>query len=154
PVFPAAWDQLARSEFRLGDTANAEKHWLRALQVKPDMVEAKLGLSFLHMERRQFQRARELIEQALRLNPVYAGAPARVNLTQLYLNLGRTEHALAVAKQLIKEDPDNTRARCMLARGFIQLDRWGEARDVLGEIDEHTVDPTSLPFYTLAKAEL
>jgi len=154
PVFPAGWDQLARCEFRLGDTTSAEKHWLRALQVKPDMVEAKLGLSFLQMERRQFQRARELIEQALRLNPVYAGAPARVNLTQLYLNLGRTGDAMELAARLAKEDPGNTRARCLLARAYLQLDQAGEAREVFGDIAEHSVDSTSLPFYTLVKAEL
>lgn len=154
PAFAAAWDQLARCEFRLGNPAAAEKYWLRALQMKPDMVEAKLGLSFLCIERRQFDQARALIEQSMRLNPVYAAAAARINLAQLYMNLGRTQDAIAVAQRLLKEEPDSARASCMLARGHLQLGEIEQARAVLGAVSESTVDPPSMPFLTLVKSEL
>jgi Flp pilus assembly protein TadD len=152
PTFAAAWDQLARSEFRLGASAAAERHWRKALGLKPDLAEAKLGLSFLYMQRRQFDKARPLVEQTIRLYPTHV--PARVNLACLYLYTGRTTNAVALAERLLSEEPDNLRVRCVLAQGYLRLGRIEQAERTMAAQDRQAVEPTSRPFYHLVKAEI
>ncbi len=91
PWFPSAWDQLARSEYRQGKLDAAGEHWKRALACKPDLVEAKVGLSQICLRKGDIKRARQLLEQSVRLAPRYA--PALINLAQLYLVIGEYNEA-------------------------------------------------------------
>lgn len=152
PTFAAAWDQLARCEFRLGENQAAEIHWRKALALKPDLAEAKLGLSFLYMQRRQFGQARELIEQTVRLYPSHL--PARVNLACLYLYTGRTTEGVALGERLLAEEPDNLRVRCVLAQGYLRLGRLEQAANTMAAQDRRALEPTSRPFYNLVTAEI
>lgn len=82
PVFAIAWDQLARSEFRTGKLQEAEQHWMCALKYRPDLIESKIGLSNIYMRRGEYERAKEILEHCLRLQPYHDAA--RLNLQVLH----------------------------------------------------------------------
>lgn len=100
PWFPPAWDQLARSEYRQGKLDAAGEHWKRALACKPDLVEAKVGLSQIFMRKGDIKSARRLLQQAIRLAPRYA--PALMNLAQLYIvtsEFNEADRLIALVKE-------------------------------------------------------
>ena len=108
PTFAPGWDQLARTEFRSGDTAEAEEHWHRALQMKPDFVEAKIGMSNIYMRRGELQKARELLDQCARLVP--HNCAIYLNQAELYSKLGEIPRANIVLEIVEREgysDPDS-----------------------------------------------
>ena len=70
PTFAAGWNNLGNTEFQMGDFVLAEKHWKRSLLYKPDFVEAKISLSYLYLQNREFSKAGEFIDSALKLAPM------------------------------------------------------------------------------------
>lgn len=152
PFFAPAFDQLARSEFRLGRTAEAEEHWLRALARKPDMVESKLGLSNIYMQRRQFAKARKLLEQSIRLAPRYTAA--YMNLAELNLRLGRYPEAAKLAGMVLKQNEADARANGLLAQALLKLGDANEAAMVLEDARMRDGKVSSFPFVRLVSGEI
>lgn len=107
-TFAAAWDQLARSEFRRGDSLKAEQHWQRALQMKPDLVEAKVGLSNILMSRGEYKQAESLLEQCAQLAP--HNFAVYLNQAVLYQKLGQIDNSRELLSTVLHEasnDPDS-----------------------------------------------
>jgi len=100
-TFAAAWDQLARSEFRNGDSKQAEQHWQRALQMKPDLVEAKVGLSNILMSRGDFKKAELLLEQCAQLAP--HNCAVYLNQAVLFQKMGQIEKTKNLLKTICHE---------------------------------------------------
>lgn len=123
PTFAAGWDQLARSEFRTGQILEAENHWHRALQMKPDFVEAKIGMSNIYMIRGEFDKAKRLLDQCARLVP--HNCAIYLNQAELYTKLGQTARANQVLEIVEREgssDPESLAraAKIYFDRGNIQ----------------------------------
>lgn len=151
-TFAAAWDRLARSEYRQGRVQPAFEHWQKALVMKPDFVEAKIALSNIYVQHRDFARGKQLLEQAIRLAPHHA--PAYVNLADLYVRLGDYERAEQLASSILKKDPTNDKARCLIVRTKVRLGETQAARRVMDEDPARAAQLRSHPFCLLVLAEL
>ncbi len=152
PFFAPAWDQLARSEFRQGKTEEAEAHWLKALSRKPDMVESKLGLSNIYMQRRQFDKARRLLEQSIRLAPRYTAA--YLNLAELNLRLGRYPEAIKLSSMVLSQSEADPRAYGLLAQAILKLGDVNQAAMLLEEAREQDKKVSKFPFVRLVAGEI
>jgi hypothetical protein len=97
-AFAPDWDGLARSEYRIYKKGLAEEHWERALRVKPDYVEAKIGLATLLVQRRQWGAAEKLLRKAIQLSPT--NVAAHMNLADLYIRTGQFIDAKSILKQV------------------------------------------------------
>jgi tetratricopeptide (TPR) repeat protein len=91
PTYAMGWDQLARAEYRAGDVAEAENHWHRALFMKPDLLDAKLGLSSILISQGEFAQAKKLLTQCARLLP--HNCNIYLNLAEVYSKLGENGEA-------------------------------------------------------------
>jgi tetratricopeptide (TPR) repeat protein len=136
PTFAAAWNNLGNAEFVLGDFKNAETHWQRAVFYKPDFVEAKISLAYFALQKRDFPKAKDLIDTALMLDPLNAaGLTMRADYA---LRLGHVHNAINDARQVIADDPkrsgDNRfTAACIFAQGRLRQGNVFEADKILRE---------------------
>ncbi|MCA9805198.1 MAG: tetratricopeptide repeat protein, partial [Cyanobacteria bacterium HKST-UBA02] len=106
PNFAPAWHGLAGAEFSLGDFAQAREHWETALRWKPDYVEAKVSLAYLCVQQRQFERARELLDKALHLDPF--NNAALLNQADLNLRSGHIRQAVRDARLVLSRSSGPT----------------------------------------------
>lgn len=137
PVFAPAWDQLARCEYRMYRHRDAEAHWNKALQMKPDYVESKIGLATLHMLRREYPQARTLLKKAVALSPT--NLAAYMSLADLYIRELQYTAAIDILEQVVKHQEVNERARGLLARAYLRSGRIADAEHQL-RINDHMHD--------------
>jgi hypothetical protein len=105
PTFAIGWDQLARAEYRSGDVESAEKHWHRALFMKPDLIDAKVGLSSLLINRSEYEPAKKILQQCVRLFP--HNSNIYLNLAETYSKLGKRNDALTLLAVIQRESAGN-----------------------------------------------
>lgn len=137
PNFAPAWHGLAGAEFSVGDFAQARQHWETALRWKPDYVEAKVSLAYLCVQQRQFDRARELLDKALHLDPF--NNAALLNQADLDLRTGHIRQAVRDARLVLSRSPgpksrDGYMASCLLADARLLQDRPQEAARLLAPL--------------------
>ena len=151
PFFPPAWDRLARSELRSGDPASAVEHWQRALQVKPDFVESKLGLSVVYMRQWQLEEAQKLIRQCIRLAP--KDEASYINLAQIDSLMGNHREAIKILSQVSEQSRARDLARCLLAQCYMRIGELEKAAQLI-PTEDIVNDPHAALYRRLVKAEL
>lgn len=88
-----AWFSLGAGYSLRGDVAKAKDAYLRALQLKPDHIEARYNLALLYIESRDYPAAQKMLADLTQRKPDYANA--WLALGQVY---ARDRAALAQAK--------------------------------------------------------
>jgi hypothetical protein len=128
-TYPYALDRLARCEYRMQDIANAEEHWRKALKMKPDFVSAKVGLSNIYIQRRQFDSAKSLLKTALRLEP--QDIPVHLNLGYAYMQTGNHAEAMSYFERALKFAPDNPTVKLLSAQAYLSTGASSKAESLL-----------------------
>lgn len=119
PAFAAGWDLLARSEFRMGELEHAEEHWHRALMMKPDFIESKLGLSSIYLRRNELDRAEKLLNQCALLAP--HNSAVYLNQAELYAKLKETDRVHRLLEVVARESSESPEALARAAKIYLQL---------------------------------
>lgn len=136
PPFAAGWYNQAIAEYNLGDFADAEKHWRKALLYKPDYVEAKVSLAHMFIQERKFKQAQDLLDSALNLATL--DPFALVNRADLNLHLGLYAAALSDARAALAQDERNPALRymatCLAAEAKLRLGSASEALKLLSTL--------------------
>lgn len=128
PTFAAAWDQLARSELRSGHAVDAEKHWLQALRMKPDLVESKLGLCNIYITRGELDRAKRLLDHCVQLAP-HNKSVYLLN-AELCIKRGDPNQAQKLAESVERVSGNDPDALAAVARVFLNLKQYGRASEL------------------------
>lgn len=105
------------------------EHWKKALQVKPDFVESKLGLSVLYMRSWELEKALELILTCNRLAP--KDEAGFINLAQVKSMMGNHREAIRILNEVIQQNRGRDLARCLLALCYLRVGEIEKARDTL-----------------------
>lgn len=125
-VTPAADAYLA-----LGRLDEAERHYRRLAEMRPEAPEPWLGLYWTAVEDRRFADARRAVERLAEL-PGEAWT-ARLRAAWLLLYEDRTAAGLDAFEELLAERPDDAVAR----QGLATARRWlGRPRGALDAVDE------------------
>jgi tetratricopeptide (TPR) repeat protein len=135
--------RLSRLSAQMNDLESAVKHARRAVELEPDNPDLRLFLARLLRIRRDVAG----VESAL-LDPdgKPIGASASLLLCQMYLEVGRLDEALALAEQLVRDNPDMLSSHMTLATTYEQLGRAEDATRVLNEaLEDH---PENLMLYS------
>ena len=74
PNEPRAWHMCGESLLALHRLDEAERYLKKALELNPQLTDAVVDFGFLFLRRGDYQRARELFEQALQLEPHHSKA--------------------------------------------------------------------------------
>lgn len=151
PFFAVAWQNLGGTEFRLGDSSSACKHWRKALALKPDLVESKVSLAFIYIQERNFSAARSLLNRALHLAP--RNVAALTNLADLDMRMGHTRDAMMTARLVLTVDKHNQLATGLIAQGRLRLGKPSEALALLDALSKENGPSAELPFCRLIKGE-
>lgn len=91
-----------------------------------------------YFERGSPDRAIEMFEQAVALDPTHADA--HLNLANAYLLAGQSERALAAAEEVLKRDPDSAAAHFVKGSAHIRLGQFEQAAQSLQT--STNLDPT------------
>jgi len=74
PNEPRAWHMCGEALLSLHRLDEAERYLRKALELNPQLTDAVVDFGFLFLRRGDYQRARELFEQALQLEPHHSRA--------------------------------------------------------------------------------
>jgi len=126
--------KIANSEF-----VAAENLYREALKIEAENIFATQGLAILLVRTNRSSEAIDLIETTLRTNPsTWKKNPASHasllrQLSVLYTEDNRTDHAMSALEQAIQLDPKNVWVRFSLAKLYISLNLRSLARPVMDE---------------------
>lgn len=132
-IFPEYFQALAeRGDLRVvgGRLAEASEDFARALKVNPRYGPALRGAGYCKLERREFEEAARLLEQATTAQPLDANAYLLLGIA--YLELDRRELAEgALVKALSFDTRRELRAHIHLGNLYARAGRYREAADEL-----------------------
>jgi tetratricopeptide (TPR) repeat protein len=113
--------QLAKAALERSDVQQAETAVAKALELRPDFVEALLLKGQIFASQRRLREARAAFEKACQTAP--ASGPAHFQLGQFYDRDNRPLEAVAAFQKTVALDPSETRAWDYLA---LNLELLGE----------------------------
>jgi tetratricopeptide (TPR) repeat protein len=91
------------------DMPRALEHMRRAVELKPDFMEARLNLGAALLDAGKADEAQAAFEAALEIDP--GSAPAHLRLGSIYLERGRPREAASHLEQALRLDPTLSAAR-------------------------------------------
>ena len=106
--------------------AEAIAEFRRAIELRPDYVNAHTQLAAIALQHRQIDEARRILEQNIRFEPDNAGL--HYNLGVLSQIQGRGDEASRHFQDALRLDPRRSDARREIAQGYARANRLEEAR--------------------------
>jgi predicted Zn-dependent protease len=106
---------------RMGDTVKAKTAFRGELAENQNDFDANLFLGVLLRQDKQFDEAFQYLSAAVHLQP--RDQYARYHLAAVYASLGKPKDALPLLEGVVKEFPDFSEARVLLASVYYRLDR-------------------------------
>jgi len=128
PRFPEAHgllNLLGVAATTIGREDDAIKAFMRAVQLKPNYMEARANLANRMMAQSQFYEALQFVEESLELAP--DDAITLNAMTVCLIHLDRFDDALKVGQKAVDAKPDNAEAHNNLGICYRRLERWDEA---------------------------
>jgi Tfp pilus assembly protein PilF len=99
-----AWTDLGTMHYALGNAAEAERSYARALAVRPDLLAAAVNLGRLRLAAKNYEQAVEVLKPAAEKHPL--SADAQQLLGEAYLLTGKHEEAAKHFAEALRLDPD------------------------------------------------
>lgn len=98
-----AWAYLGAAHGSLGDAAESERSYLRALSLRPDLLAAALNLGRLYAVGKSFDKAAAVLKPAVEKYP--ESADANFLLAEAYLQTGKYDESAALFREALRLDP-------------------------------------------------
>jgi tetratricopeptide (TPR) repeat protein len=118
-----------QAQMALGDFADAEKMFGRALEIDPKDAAAANQMGELCVKRQRDGEARRWFQQAIAARRDYA--PAIDNLGALYVRAGQLNDAIAALRYGIEVAPDEESLYLNLGSLYVSMDDRDSARQVI-----------------------
>lgn len=137
-------DVLANQDW---DWAGAEREYRRALALKPNLAEARVGLAFLMQALRRDEEAIQSAGEAEELEPLSLAIIA--DHGRILYRAGRREAAAAAFQRALRLDPDCVPALIRLTAVTLIDDKLDEGRALVGRLERSAarLPPLVLPFF-------
>ena len=117
---------IAVTDFKLMDLPGAQKYAQRALQSRPNDIEALQLLAAVEVKLARWPEAKIAYEQLQTLKP--GDVEASLGLGQCELELKNYQAAIDGLESVLQRDPMRLQARFYLSRAYAGLDRTADAR--------------------------
>jgi tetratricopeptide (TPR) repeat protein len=118
--------------FEAGDAAlhagkldEAEHDFRQVLAIDPSVAGAYANLGVIHMRRKQWPQALEMLHKAEKLAPDIAGI--RLNIGLVYFRQNDFARAIQPFESVVRQSPDSFQARYLLGLCYFFNDRWTDA---------------------------
>ncbi len=103
PSKPDVWSALAQAYYLDGEKDEAEKYWLKALEISPRDVISLNGIALLYSKTKREEHAIEVYKKSLEIAP--NNDSTNWNLAQFYLAKGKYQEAINALNIVIKHTP-------------------------------------------------
>jgi tetratricopeptide (TPR) repeat protein len=113
------------SALRAGKLDEAERSFRQVLAIDPGVAGAYANLGVIHMRRKQWPQALEMLHKAEKLAPDMAGI--RLNIGLAYFRQNEFARAIRPFESVVKQSPDSYQARYLLGLCYFFNDRWTDA---------------------------
>jgi DNA-binding winged helix-turn-helix (wHTH) protein/TolB-like protein/Tfp pilus assembly protein PilF len=114
------------------DWAEAEKEFLKAIEINPNYAVGRVGYSLHLLGQGDFEKAKSEMKKALEIDPV---SPSMVNaLGQIYYFEKSYDLAIEQFQKAIELDPDFARAKVYLSLSLMEVNRKEEALIMLEKV--------------------
>jgi predicted Zn-dependent protease len=98
-----AWAYLGATHKSLGDAAESERCYRRALALRPDLLGAAINLGRMYALAESYDKVAEVLRPAVEKNP--GSADATFLLGEAYLHTGKYEESAALFREALRLDP-------------------------------------------------
>ncbi|MGA8067468.1 MAG: tetratricopeptide repeat protein [Terriglobales bacterium] len=129
PRDPQKLFAAGEAALRAGNLDQAERAFHQVLAIDPSVAGAYANLGVIHMRRKQWPQALEMLRQAEKLAPGVAGI--RLNIGLAYFRQNDFLRAIHPFESVLKQTPDSYQARYLLGLCYFFGDRWTDAIDTL-----------------------
>jgi len=103
----------------------AERAFRQVLAINPGVAGAYANLGVIHMRRKQWPQALEMLHKAEKLAPDVAGI--RLNIGLAYFRQNDFVRAILPFESVVQQSPDSYQARYLLGLCYFFNDRWTDA---------------------------
>ena len=129
PNLPKVLNPVASLYSHTGRTADAERLYLKVLDIDAQNVTAMQGLALIRRQEQRFDAAEQLMRKSIELQP---GNWAAINtLGNMYFRVGRYPEAITEYRKVVYLDPKNFVTLGNLASADLMIGDFAAARDVL-----------------------
>lgn len=125
PGLPTAHSVYGRALMLLGEPDAAERAFRRELEVNINDFEANLQLGNIRKSQQRFAEAEAYLQRAANIRPT--DLAAQKLLASLWLQMDRTEEAVAMLESVVEKAPDAVDVHVQLATGYNRLKRKADA---------------------------
>ena len=113
------------------DSAKAIPHYQVLAALSPEDPAVHLNLAECYRNQFRFDLAISEAKKAVDLTP---SPSPKINLATYYYLAGHTQQAIALAQQVLKENPDNVKALNLIGNSYLGIGKEAEADGILGEM--------------------
>jgi len=131
-VDPAEIFQRGQRELQQGHIEEAERDFRAVLSLDPKAASAYANLGVIHMRRKQWNAALEMLHQAEHLAPQLAGI--RLNIGLVYYRQNDFQAAIAPLTSVVRDAPESAQARYLLGLCNFFTEHYKESANVLGPL--------------------
>jgi len=131
-VTGAAQERDPRKLFEAGEAAlhagkldEAERAFRQVLAINSSAAGAYANLGVIHMRRKQWPQALEMLHKAEKLAPDISGI--RLNIGLVYFRQNDFARAIHPFESVVEQSPDSYQARYLLGLCYFFNDRWADA---------------------------
>lgn len=127
---------VADAKYKLGtqDMSGATRALRAALEVQPNWAQAYYLLGIALAAQKDFAGARTELAKSLELDS--SQLRAKATLAEVHFRLGEWSYCVDRARDYLKEAPDDTRVRLLLAQSLVRLNRMEEAEKEMAAVPE------------------
>jgi tetratricopeptide (TPR) repeat protein len=114
--------EAGESALHAGKLDQAEHDFRQVLAINPGVAGAYANLGVIHMRRKQWPQALEMLHKAEKLAPDIAGI--RLNIGLAYFRQNDFGRAITPFESVVQQSPDSFQARYLLGLCYFFNDRW------------------------------
>ena len=121
--------EAGEAALHAGQLDEAEREFRRVLAINPRVAGAYANLGVIHMRRKQWPQALDMLHKAEQLAPDMAGI--RLNIGLAHFRQNNFLRAIPPFESVVRESPDSYQARYLLGLCYFFNDRWTDAINTL-----------------------
>src|SRR5258708_18074836 len=121
--------EAGEAALRAGKLDEAEREFRTVLAINPGVAGAYANLGVIHMRRKQWPQALEMLHKAEKLAPDIAGIRLNIGLT--YFRQNDFARAIRPFESVVEQSRDAYQARYLLGLCYFFNDRWTDAISTL-----------------------
>lgn len=126
---PAKLFQFGQDALTHGRLDEAERDFRAVLQIDPQSGGAYANLGVVHMRRKQWTRALQMLRKAEHLMPQVSGI--RLNIGLAYFRQNEFLEAIPSFESVVRDQPDALQPRYLLGLCYFFAERWSDAASTL-----------------------